>query len=250
MANKDAPAGRSDRRLRDGDGGRSGADRPVEHRVRRRGWQALQAALATTRSTPSSRSTASPANRPTTTTGLDRDPLLQPRNPPAATASSSGRAAARSVHDDFTVVKPLDSPRPRWPSTPATAGASSVTLDLCRADAVGTRFMRYRLGNVIVTGLVVEGTAGDGMPAETVSFDYSKIHWTCTDVNAAGTSIGSTSASWDLVVRKTSAAGRGRRPFRAGPGAAESAGLGTQVVADPGADALLAAMAAGSFEAI
>ena len=101
--------------------------------------------------------------------------------------------------------------------------------------------MRYRLSNVIVTGLGVEGTAGDGMPAETVSFDYSKIQWTHTDVNDAGTAIGSTAASWDLVVRKGAQQAADGDLSEPVPAAAESAGLGTQVVADPGADALLAA---------
>ena len=43
--------------------------------------------------------------------------------------------------------------------------------------------MLYKLVNVIISSVSVEGTAGTGLPSEELTFDYGKIEWTYTEID-------------------------------------------------------------------
>ena len=63
--------------------------------------------------------------------------------------------------------------------------------------------MQYKLTDVLVTGVAVEGDVTQPRPAETVTLDYGKIQWTYTPIDpgtgTAGTNI---TTSWDLMANE------------------------------------------------
>ena len=98
-----------------------------------------------------------------------------------ASVTSAGAARRRECqHEDFRVVKPLDCVPPTGRSTAHGKAVDQVKLEL-RDDATGQVFMVYKLINVIISSVCVEGTAGTGLPSEELTFDYGKIEWTYTE---------------------------------------------------------------------
>jgi type VI secretion system secreted protein Hcp len=102
----------------------------------------------------------------------------------ARAGAAAGRAAGRSEHSDFSIVKVLDASSPILAKKCSTgAKIPSVVITLLRPSGDGKqeKFMEYKFTDVIVSNYRPGGSGqGDGLPLEEVSFAYDKIEWTYT----------------------------------------------------------------------
>ncbi len=121
--------------------------------------------------------------------------------PSAAAASTTGSATTgRCEHTDFTIVKELDKASPILAQKCSDGShIKEIVLTLCRAGGTApVPFMEYKLTHCIVSS-VQPGGSKEGLPIETVSFNYGKIDWTYTGTKRAdGTGGGKTTGSWNL----------------------------------------------------
>jgi len=122
--------------------------------------------------------------------------------PSSASASTSGGATAgRCEHQDFTIVKELDKASPQLAMLCCKGThIKEVTLTLVRAGGEKpVPFMEYKLSMVIISAYSPSGSK-EGLPVESVSFNYGKIEWTYTQQKRAdGSGGGKTNGSWNLV---------------------------------------------------
>lgn len=128
--------------------------------------------------------------------------------PASATANSSGGATAERVnHADFVIKKLLDKASPKIYEACCTGKhIPSVTIELCRASGDKLRYLEVVMEQVIVSKVVPTGTAGEGFPQESISFNYGKIKWTYTQQKRSdGSGVGNTVAGWDLTANKVTA---------------------------------------------
>jgi type VI secretion system secreted protein Hcp len=107
-----------------------------------------------------------------------------------------GISAARSSHQDFTVMKAVDKASPKLAEACCTGQQiPSVELVLCPEGYPGHTFMNYKFTNVIVTSYGYRpAPTGDAVPTEAISLNYGKIEWTYT--TPTGESV---YAGWDVV---------------------------------------------------
>lgn len=85
---------------------------------------------------------------------------------------------AGANHYDFEVLKKLDAASPViFQYCHKNTHIPTVELELCRAMGDKTPFMRYTLGNVMITHVEANGEDNDdnALPMELVKFRYSKI---------------------------------------------------------------------------
>ena len=126
----------------------------------------------------------------------------------AGSRSSGGAAAAeRCNHSDFSVVHTLDKASPKFfLSCCKGEHIGEVKLELCRATGAKTKYMEYKMEDVIITSVRPGGSAqgGESLPLEEVSFNYGKItlDYIQTD-HKTGASQGSAgSVYWDVTANK------------------------------------------------
>jgi type VI secretion system secreted protein Hcp len=121
----------------------------------------------------------------------------------AAGSRSSGGAASggRCDHQDFTFTKTLDKATPKLLLHCCNGKhIPSATLQLNRATGDKTKFMEYKLEDIIVSSLTYNGATGMDLPGETVSFNYGKITWTYTETDhKTGSAKGNVTANWSVV---------------------------------------------------
>lgn len=127
---------------------------------------------------------------------------------PASGSSSTagGRSAERCNHNDFSVVKALDKASPKlFLACCNGTHIKEVKIELCRAAGDKTKYMEYKLSDVIVSSYRPGGSAqgGETLPLEEVSFNYGKIElsYTATD-HKTGKPAGDVKANWDLTANK------------------------------------------------
>lgn len=127
---------------------------------------------------------------------------------PSAGAASSGgaRSAERADFDDFSVTKALDKASPKL-SVYVCKGdhIKEVKLELCRATGEKSKYMEYKMEDVLVTSHRPGGSSqgGESLPTEEVSFNYGKITWTYTETDhKTGKAKGNLSTHWSLVENK------------------------------------------------
>jgi type VI secretion system secreted protein Hcp len=122
--------------------------------------------------------------------------------------AGSGRATGKVSVQDFTFTKHADKSSPKVLEQCATGDhIQAATLIARRTGQTGGGLTPYL--NVIFTDLIISsyqtsGSNGDsGLPAEHISFNFTKIQYQYTPQNQ-GKSLGTLSASYDL---KTSQSG-------------------------------------------
>jgi len=117
-----------------------------------------------------------------------------------ASGVSGGRTTGIAEHQDFTITKELDKASPKLALYCCKSTyIEEVTIELCYADGDKDRFMEYVLTDVIVTSVIVNGSAGsEDRPIEEVSFAYGQINWTYTEYDEGGMPMGDIEAYWDV----------------------------------------------------
>ncbi|HEY32115.1 MAG TPA: type VI secretion system tube protein Hcp [Dehalococcoidia bacterium] len=122
----------------------------------------------------------------------------------AGSGTTGDRTTERADHLDFTVVKELDKASPKL-SLYCCNGThiEEVTIELCRVDGDKDKFMEYVLTDVIVTSVIINGSAGsEDRPIEEVSFAYGRIDWTYTEYDEFGMPMGNVETYWDVELAK------------------------------------------------
>jgi type VI secretion system secreted protein Hcp len=115
-------------------------------------------------------------------------------------SSSGGATTGRTMHSDFTITKAIDLASPVLLQRCSDGThIPSLTLTLVRSGGDNkVPFMTYTLTNLVVSN-VSYGGSKDGLPQESVSFNYGKIDWVYTQQKrAGGGGGGNTTGSWNL----------------------------------------------------
>lgn len=129
-------------------------------------------------------------------------------NQPTTGSRSTGGAASaeRANLQDLSVVKVLDRASPKlFLFCCNGTHIPTASLELCRATGDKTRYMEYKMSDVIVTSVRPGGQAqgGEPLPLEEVTFNYGKIELTYTETDhATGKPKGDVKAHWDLKTNK------------------------------------------------
>jgi type VI secretion system secreted protein Hcp len=117
-----------------------------------------------------------------------------------AGAASGGRADFA----DFTLTKNVDKASPKLMLSCAKGEhIALITIELCRATGDKTKYLEYKLSDVIVSSVSVGGSAAGDLPTENVSLNFGKIETTyfATD-HKTGAAKGQVAANWDLTTNK------------------------------------------------
>lgn len=122
--------------------------------------------------------------------------------PSAGSRSSAGGATTgRSEHHDFTITKEIDKASPLlYVKCSDGSHIENVVLTLCRAGGTTpVPFMEFKLSECVVSNVAPSGSK-EGLPIETVSFNYGKIEWTYTaQKRKDGQGGGKTTGAYDLT---------------------------------------------------
>lgn len=125
--------------------------------------------------------------------------VSQPRSATASTAG--GGTTGRCNHTDFSIVKALDSASPILNGQCCSGKhIASIVITLRRADGdKSVPYMVYKLSDVVISSVSIGGHS-DGVPTESVTFNYAKIEWEYTkQARAGGAGAGKTNGTWDLT---------------------------------------------------
>jgi type VI secretion system secreted protein Hcp len=119
-------------------------------------------------------------------------------------SAAGGLSGGRVDHGNFTITKPLDSATPKLMQSCCTGEhIKDIAVDILRAtgEGAGTRFMQYKMSDVIISSVTDTGTSkGDtALPQEEVQFAYGKIEWTYTAVGQDGKKKGDIKTGWDVA---------------------------------------------------
>jgi type VI secretion system secreted protein Hcp len=125
----------------------------------------------------------------------------------AGERSTGGAASAERVSmQDFSIVKTLDKASPKlFLCCCKGEHIPEVKLELCRATGDKSKYMEYKMTDVLISSVRKGGTAqgGEALPMEEVGFNYGKIELTYTETDhKTGKPKGDVKANWDLVVNK------------------------------------------------
>ncbi len=118
---------------------------------------------------------------------------------PGGTLSAEGAlTGGRADHQDFSIVKRLDSASPMLFLKCCTGEhIPRVELELCRATGEKTLFMKYVFDKCIIASVTPSGSGEteDPLPMEEVTFRYSAIHLSYT-VTTGGEAGAAFEAAW------------------------------------------------------
>lgn len=122
--------------------------------------------------------------------------------PMKAGASGSTRQRASVDLGDVVLVKELDSSTPKLIHALCDGkNFKEVLIDLCTSTGGDGRvpYYQWKLEQVFITSYDVSGAATDGgVPTESMSLNFEKIHWTYDKMGKDGKSQGKVPASWDV----------------------------------------------------
>jgi type VI secretion system secreted protein Hcp len=108
------------------------------------------------------------------------------------------------VLEDIVVVKELDKSSPKLMEKCAMGAVMpSLVIDVCRA-AGGSTYYKYELENVMVTSFHSSGSTEEGVPVETVTFNFEEITVTYTETDKEGKSKGNVEFNWKVEEGETS----------------------------------------------
>lgn len=121
----------------------------------------------------------------------------------AAASTAGGGSSERASFQDLVITKELDKASPKLAVYCADGShIKEVVVELCRAAGSDKlKYMEFKLSNVIVSSVSVNGS--DGIPVETIKFNYGKIEWTYTQQKRSdGAGGGNVAAGWNLETNK------------------------------------------------
>jgi len=118
---------------------------------------------------------------------------------------STGGAATggRCSHQDISIVKAMDKASPTL-NLYCCQGKHipKVVIELCRATEEKTKYMEYKMEDVIITSVSVGG-GGGGLPTESVTFNYGKLTWNYIPLDPkTGKVTGNIEKFWSLIDNK------------------------------------------------
>lgn len=113
---------------------------------------------------------------------------------------SGGRASFQDVSCQFT----MSSASPLIADFCARAETiPEVTIELCRASKDKTRFMLYKLKDVMISSYSTSGSQGGDLPYESITLAPSEIHWIYTPTDPNGNKTGpDVKKGWSLRENK------------------------------------------------
>lgn len=121
---------------------------------------------------------------------------------PSAGTISSGqpRSSESSIFTDFMITKALDKTSPKLALYCSNGQhITEAVFIICGPGESGTKIMEYRMSDVIITSVLVSGTAGEEIrPSEEVGLAYAEITWIYTELDEMGMAKGNVEAYWDL----------------------------------------------------
>jgi type VI secretion system secreted protein Hcp len=119
--------------------------------------------------------------------------------------SSSGAATGeRCDHQDFSVVKAIDSASPPlYLHCCNGKHIKEVKLTLNRAGEDKNEFMSYTMSDVIVSSISPGGSGGSDFATEAVTFNYGTIKWEYQKTDPkTGAPVGAVQSGWDQEANK------------------------------------------------
>jgi len=129
---------------------------------------------------------------------------------PGSGSSSTGgaRSAERVDIQDFSIVKVADKASPKlFLACCKGEHINEVKVELCRATGDKSKYLEYKMSDVIISSVRKGGAAqgGETLPMEEVAFNFGKLEMTYTETDhQTGRPKGDVKAHWDLVANKGS----------------------------------------------
>lgn len=124
----------------------------------------------------------------------------------SGSASSAGNlSSARVSIQDFTFSHNLDLASPKLFEYCCTGQViPKVTVTLNRSGGEKTKYMEYKLTDVLVSSISRGGSSqsGEDVPTECVTLAFGKLEMTYTKIGVDGKVAGNASAGWDLKANK------------------------------------------------
>lgn len=124
---------------------------------------------------------------------------------PGAGATGTTRRRGDVVLEDIVVVKELDKSSPKLMEKCAKGEViASLVIDVCRETGGSSTYYKYELENVMVTSFYSSGSTEEGVPVETVTFNFEEITVTYTETDSEGKSKGNVEFNWKVEEGETS----------------------------------------------
>ena len=120
----------------------------------------------------------------------------------SASTTGGGRAGGRAQVGPLVILKEIDKASPKL-NVFCCNGAHipNVVLSVCQASGSKPEFMRYTLGDAVVSAVSVTVDAS-GDPVEEVSFAFGRIEWVYTEIDSSGKAKGTVQGGWDVANNK------------------------------------------------
>lgn len=124
-----------------------------------------------------------------------------------ALSAQGVHTGGRADHQDFVIVKRLDSASPTlYQYCCMGKHIPNARFEMCRAMGEKTIFMVYLFKDLIVASCMPSGTADaeDPIPMEEISFRYGQINWeyTPTDPTGGGKKGAAVKTGWSTLQNK------------------------------------------------
>lgn len=120
--------------------------------------------------------------------------------PAMGIGTGGGRAAGRADFQDFSISKRVDASSPViYLNCIKGTVLKSALLTVCAASGDRRPIMKIAMSEVSITGVQPNGSGGNELPSESVSFSYGTIKWTYTQRDEAGAAKGDIASGWDLI---------------------------------------------------
>lgn len=113
----------------------------------------------------------------------------------------SRASSGKTEHQHFNFTKQVDKASPKLNLFCSNGvNLKKVEVHICRqADSKKIPYLKYSFEPCLISSVQIGGsTAGDDRPIEQVSFNYTKVTWSYTELTKDHAPAGDTMAHWDL----------------------------------------------------